>query len=399
MHAPQTEETRQFARTMARVFGLPEDLDLDTQLETLGHPPCQDDNPFDNPLFAELLDNPLFSELWDKPKGERSDAFPFAPAAVITRIVTSVKVGKDGAVKIVKSGHILAEEKLDRLGNPELADEIRDYRATSQSLAAGEKEKFWLEKEIEDLRQFVAVEPTLIEHEIKRCFPQGTAGQTVDIICCSHTPGEISYELFVNGSPDEITAVDKELGQAIVARRQAVERARTDISAKTARQDELELKIADSRRVLPMLRQKIQRLFEGLDLAKLRHRLGGYFAGVAFNDQGQTVLLVRQEVNEELTELSAEAKRQLIARHLAGEEISRTAQEALGIKEAIRAVNKAIAKTAKTAPKLTALKAKPARKIKTAKIAEAVSVAEFAAAPKKGEKPLPKEIQGAMGLP
>lgn len=312
------------ARRMARVFGLPENLDLETQLEA----------------------------------DEHFDALSSWPMA-LARTTASIMVGKDGAVKVAEHGHALVKESLDQLGDQALANTVRELVATSRLLADMGDEKGKLEDEIPSLRRFVEYEPTLIEHEIKKAFPETTTGKAVTIVSHNrdHELGEHAYELIVNENPAGITVPEK-FGQAIAARAKVLDQACSDINTKNNRLGRLKLEIADLHELLPALRQKIQHLAESLDRAELERRLNGEFVGLVLDDQNQPVVLVRREIREELTDIPGELKRQLIARHLAGDKFPENVQKALGIDRAINAVAKATCGF-KIVPKPRSTKAKP----------------------------------------
>lgn len=287
----------------------------------------------------------------DTEAGEQFDALSLGT-------VTAIMI-KDGAVRIVKRGHILAEASLDQLGEQPLTDAVNEFTATSQSLAEREKEKSQLERESKDLGWFVAYEPTLIEREIKRLFPDGTAGKPVDVVRASDDTG---YKLLVDGRPWEETAVLNLVGPGLVTRKNALERSKADLNIKTNRLAELKLEIADLQEVLPMQQKKIQHLLEELDRTELNRRLNGNLINLSLNDQGQPVAVVRRKIHEELSELPADLKRQLVAQHLAGDEIPENIQEILGIKEAIKMVAQAIS-APKAAPEVEAPKARKSRPV------------------------------------
>ena len=121
------------------------------------------------------------------------------------------------------------------------------------------------------------------------------------------------------------------------------------------RLDELERQVTDKNLALPLLDRRIQQAYAELGVTELNRRLDGKFVGVAIDDRGQPMIVVRREVNEVLTEIPDELKLKQLARHFAGDKLSEAAQKALGIDMAIEAAIKALA-TPKPAPELTAKK-------------------------------------------
>ena len=293
---------------------------------------------------------------WDQAESEQPDSLPFgepvAPAMELTAstvIHVGISAREDGVFRITKRGHVFAEASLEQSGDPELMEAIRDMYATRQALLARKKEKARLEKEITNLRQFLACEPGLIERKIKQAFPEGIAGRSVGIVL-AHSG---RHFLTVNGEINEKIFVKDGFGEEIVARTEDIKKAEGDMIVKTNQHRELERKIADLRKALPLLRQKIQNFFEDLDFDELERKLGGVLIGTVLDNQDQPAILVQKEVNEELTEIPAKLKRQFIARHFGGNELSPAAQDALGIRQAIEAATAAI-NAPKTAPELKA---------------------------------------------
>lgn len=260
----------------------------------------------------------------------------FSGSVAFAKTMISIVTEENGAVKIIKRGHVLVDEDPTKLNSPELVDTTRDFITTGEMLAAFEEETARLENELKEHRRFVAYEPALIDHEIRQAFPEGTAGKTVDILS-----SQFVYRLIVNGQ-FERNVVTAKFGEAIVARKKALAQTQTDIETKASRLEELGLKIRDARQAVSALNEKIKHLTDGLDLAKLKLELVGDFVGLTLNDQGQLMAVVSREIDEELAELPPEYKRQLIADHLAGDELPEEIQKTLGLKEVVQALDEAI---------------------------------------------------------
>lgn len=348
MNKPQQaiEEAMEFARTTGREYGIPEHIAqriMEGALIANGCLPRSGSSPLD------LNDDELLHPGWDEPTSN------VVRSLATTGIAVHVSIGEDGSVKIVKRGRRLVETNLDELNNPPLVETVRNYVATATLLNDMVEEKNRLAVEIKSLNRFLEYEPTLIKYAITQgCFPEGTVKHDLEIIY-ARDGLDGDYFLQVNGVPSDIH-VPEELGQTITARAKALERSRADIIAKNQQFEELGLKIASSRAVLPRLEQKIQHLSNSLNPVELNRRLNGDFIGLTLDGWNQPAILVKRTVNEESDQATPDLKQWLIARHLAGHELSETVQESLGIKKAIQAVARAI-----KAPN-TAAKPKPAKR-------------------------------------
>jgi len=247
---------------------------------------------------------------------------------------------------VPKQGHELVQEPLDKLDDPELVRAIGESIADEKLAANLTEELAQLERELADLRQKENYGPDLLQREIKRAFPKGTAGKTVDIVPRSDSPsdGAEGFLLYADRHPLAVD-IPEQVGKALMAQKMALQKVTSDIAAKEKRRQELELQISDLRRALPRMKERTQHMFNALDPEELRQRLNGNFLGIVFDDRGQPVVLIRREISEVLSEVPANLKQQLVTNHLGGRiTLPEKIQQDLGIADAIKAAMAAITK-------------------------------------------------------
>lgn len=289
--------------------------------------------------LLEFSGDPL--SLLDLEKGERPD--PVLPGAMVfAGAVISIATDGNGGVKIVRRGQILDRVNLKLLNCPDLTRSVEEFIADNLALGAKQKLKSSLAAETENLCASLAEELEILQHDIRREFPKGTARQHVDIVL-REFPDESgnNYNLVINRRIATDPVPDA-VGRIFVARKKNLEQAQTNIRAKTDEREDLERQIADLQRVLPVMDQKNRRLINGLDRDELRATLGGDFVGITVNEQNQPIVTIRKEVNEELAELPEQAKLRLLAEDLEGNSLPENLREALGIDAAIKAATKAM---------------------------------------------------------
>jgi hypothetical protein len=122
-----------------------------------------------------------------------------------------------------------------------------------------------------------------------------------------------------------------------------MERDRDELDSLLKAMSQNEREIGHAKQAEPALLKKVQYLSDQLGGKELERRLGGQFVGVSASNQGdQLMVVVRRTIDEELKELPADLKRQLVARHLSGNQLPAKVLKALGIEEAVQAAAKAV---------------------------------------------------------
>lgn len=272
---------------------------------------------------------------WDR------EAFPYNPP--VEFYLETCAVVEDGKLKVVTRGFTADLLPLEQLNSPDLSKAFREFLETADALAQAEEEQLALQEQTPKLRQRLERAPLIISHQIRRAFPDGTAQQPVDIIPIGD-PTQDCYALVVNRVTTP-TAVNREFGQGIMAKKNAMKQAEADYRAKIARLAELTKQIADLETDLPVLRDQTRELFDNLNIAALETELRVEILGLTLDDNGQPVVWVRRPVDKTLNQLTPEMKRAFVAQHLGGREFPVDVQETLGIREIIAAAESAMAKT------------------------------------------------------
>ncbi|MDD5032032.1 MAG: hypothetical protein PHR36_03210 [Patescibacteria group bacterium] len=235
-----------------------------------------------------------------------------------------ILVGEDGKLRVTgrKTGSVHVEIPIDEFPDAAAAEAIRQVLSAKRAIREGNEKLENLGAATTELRKFVSFEPDCLRNALWDKFPAFMGEDNIKIADNDGVP-----QLVVNNEERPFN-VPEDFGRAILARQAKLDEARTTIAANEKLDGEISTLVCAKERILPQLNNAAETLLVKKALPK-----GERFIGFGEKKDGKQVILISREVDEPITEIPPEMRRNLILSHLEGRNIPDKVLEALGIKD------------------------------------------------------------------
>lgn len=255
-------------------------------------------------------------------------------------LMTALAIEKDvgGRLKAVirKIGSVPVQIPVEEFSDKNAAEAVRDVFLAIKAIEEGRKRIEELQTAMAEARELHSFEPSCLRYALWTKFPEFTGNHNIEIAGA----GDI-FQLVVDGEvvqEGREDIVEIPFGQAIFDRQAKLAEAKITISANDRLLGEVTTLVDAKERVLPHLQTRAEIL--------VRKALseGENFVGLAETKDGKSVIVISRKVDEAITEIPPEIKKELVFSHFGGKTLAPEVQEVLGIGSVITKIGEIVAK-------------------------------------------------------